>query len=272
MIRKWTPEERQFILDKYLKEGWTLKEIAEKFHSKSNTISKYIKLWGYEIKRKGTISNRRLNENYFSKIDTEIKAYFIGLLFADGSVILGKNGRSSSISLELIETDKNILDLLKKELNSDGNLYYNKRKNRQNGTFTFSVRNQKIADDLSKFNIIPNKTYKANKIVVPVGFEKDFLRGFIDGDGSIYKHKKDNSWHLSITGHSYEIIKQFSELMNNLIDYKKDKKITLYNNVYRYILNGQYAIKLMDLLYADANIYITRKRDLAMLAVEDKKS
>ena len=60
--------------------------------------------------------------------------------------------------------------------------------------------------------------------------------------------------------------------MNNLIDYKKDKKITLYNNVYKYILNGQYAIKLMDLLYTDANIYITRKRDLAMLAVEDKKS
>lgn len=260
----WTEEEIQFIIQKYCKEGWTLEETAKTLHTKSDKVSKKLKELGYEIKRRGTTTNRRLEEDYFSIIDTEEKAYFLGLLFADGSVNINSGKRNPSIRLELVESDKAVLEKLRNELKIDSKLRYDKRANRKNGTYMLSVRSKKIADDLAKFNIVPNKTYLVNNVIIPQGFEKEFLRGYIDGDGSIYE---DKLWHVSITGHSYDVITQVKTLMNDLINKSNDRKVTCYNNVYKYTLNGSDALKLLYILYNDAIIYIPRKREKAMLAL-----
>ena len=47
--------------------------------------------------------------DFFENIDTEEKAYFLGLLTADGSVTLDSE-RSPNISLELV--DKDVLEML----------------------------------------------------------------------------------------------------------------------------------------------------------------
>ena len=53
---------------------------------------------------------------------------------------------------------------------------------------------------------MPNKTYKITELKIPNEFEIDFLRGFIDGDGSIWRDKWGRP-HTSICGHSENIIK-----------------------------------------------------------------
>lgn len=267
--RQWTDEQKNYIITSYLEDGLTCAEIAKKFAAKPDTISKYLKEWGIQLKGNRT-KNRRLKEDYFFEINTPQKAYFLGLLFADGAVVNDKHGRSPTVFLELSEEDQAILIKFRDELCSDASLTYNKRANREKGTYSFSVRSKRLADDLSKFNIIPNKTYVINQVIFPDQYLKDFLRGYIDGDGSIYY--SNNSWHISITGHCKEVIQQFRDKIDELLQKEAHNKITCYHEVYKAVWNGRDAVRLAAMLYNNCEISLTRKQLKAMAAQEDKKS
>lgn len=267
--RIWTEEQKKYIIEQYCKNGKNLEEIAKEFGAKGNTISKYLKDWGIDIKPKGCTNNRRLNHEYFSKIDAPQKAYFLGLLFTDGSIVLDEK-RSPNICIELVENDISILHKFKNELNSDGNFYYNKRDNRKNGTYSFTVRSKQLAHDLGKYNIIPNKTYQADNLIIPDKYKEEFFRGFIEGDGSIYY--SNSAWHINVCGHSNNIIKEVAELGNSLIGIEKLKKISCSNGVYRYSWDGKQAIQLCKILYKEGQVFtIPRKQEKALLAIASQK-
>lgn len=261
--RIWTEDQILEIIKLYTVKGMSLAEITQKYHAKANTISKILKERNIPIRHRGTSKNPLLNHNYFHDINTPEKAYFLGLLFTDGNVMPGSK-RSPAIRIELVETDIGILHKLKQELNCNCKLTYNKRKNRTLGTYSLSVRSQQLADDLSKWNIIPNKTYTVSEIKIPEEFKIDFLRGFIDGDGSIWYDNNSSAVHTSICGHSGHIIKQIADLGNDLIGQETINKITCTNGVYRYSWNGAKAVLLNQLIYYPGCICIARKRDKAM--------
>ena len=266
--RIWTEDQISEIINLYTEKGLSLATIAQKYHVESSVISKILKERNIPIRPRGTSKNPLLNHYYFHNIDTPEKAYFLGLLFTDGNIMPDKH-RSPSIKLELVETDVEILNKLKQELNCNSKLSYNKRKNHILGTYAVSVRSQQIADDLSKWNIIPNKTYAVSEIKIPDEFKIDFLRGFIDGDGSIWYDNNCNLVHTSICGHSENIIKQIANLGNSLIGQKTANKITYTNGVYRYAWNGLKAQLLNQLIYYPDCICIARKREKAMSQCED---
>jgi len=58
----------------------------------------------------------KLNENYFELIDSEEKAYFLGLLYVDGYI----NERLNLVDLTLHQQDKEILDKLVNILYPEG--------------------------------------------------------------------------------------------------------------------------------------------------------
>lgn len=271
MKRIWTEEQLSDFIELYNNQGWTLVQIGKKYGTKADTISKKLKEKGVSIKKNST-KNRLLKHDYFTSIDSEEKAYFLGLLFADGNINIDKQKeRSPQIRLELVETDREVLEFFKKEINSNATLSYNKRANRENGTFTLSIRSQQMADDLKKFNIVPNKTYEVNEIIIPLNYEIPFLRGYIDGDGSIYC-QKNNQWHVNICGHSLHIISQLAALGNKLIGKEGSGYISCYNNVYRHIWSEKDTKKLLEILYRNASVSIARKQSKAIDCLEDKKS
>ena len=267
--RIWTEEQKNDIKCLYEQEGWTIKQIEKKYHSGHGNVSKILDELG--VKKKRNLSkNRLLKEDYFENINSSEKAYFLGLLFTDGSIVLDKNNqRAPSLFLELVETDLDILLKLKDALKSEIKLSYNKRCNRENGTYTFSLRNQKIIDDLYKWNIIPNKTYQVREIIFPNNYEKDFLRGLIDGDGSLYF--SNGSFHINICGYHENIIKQISDYANVLINKNKSNKIQCSNNVYKYTWNGNDAIKLAKILYDKDCLAIERKKKIALEVINKSK-
>lgn len=52
---------------------------------------------------------KNINDSFFEKIDTEEKAYFLGLFYADGCNYI--NGNASRVALSLQEDDKKILEI-----------------------------------------------------------------------------------------------------------------------------------------------------------------
>ena len=96
-----------------------------------------------------------------------------------------------------------------------------------------------------------------------------YLRGFFDGDGSYYYHYdyKNNRYRYSfeVVGASLAIIEQIQKYLLS-----KDIYTNIYtrkspssdNIVYRLMTGSKKEmLKIIDLLYSDANIYLNRKYD-----------
>lgn len=267
MSKIWTQNEIDSIVYAF-ESGYTIKEIARKLRTRENNISKIILETGHEIV-KGRRNNRRLLHNYFEKIDSEEKAYFIGLLLTDGSITPGKNGRSPVIRIELSEADEEVLRQFQYEIQSDAGITYNKRKDRENGTVSITLRSEKMAEDLSVFGIVPNKTYVTDRL--PDGIPKEyipaFLRGVIDGDGSIYY--SNGRWHISFTTHFKSVAEDFERLCSELIGKEKHMNVTLHNDVFKVTYNGIYASRLAKICYSNATIGLLRKLRRAVSAMNE---
>ena len=64
------------------------------------------------------------NKDYFERIDSKDKAYFLGFLYADGCNSISTTQHHCTIILNLQEKDKDILDIFNKYINSNKPLTY----------------------------------------------------------------------------------------------------------------------------------------------------
>lgn len=267
--RLWTPNQISEIINLYTKRGWTIREIAHKYATKAEKISKILHDNNIDIRYRKI--NKCINEGYFDEIDNKAKAYFLGLMLADGSISKDPKGeRQPSVRLELVETDKDILDKFKTELHIDSELSYSKKKNRKNGTFSLNVRSKMLATALEQYGVCSNKTYILSELpIVDSELIPHLIRGLIDGDGSIYYSQ--NIWHVNFTGYSYEWVYSFMETVCDLIGKERRLAITHYNGVHKVTFNGKDALKvIMAVKYLDSDCFsIERKRSLAIRAYEN---
>lgn len=146
------------------------------------------------------------DDNYFSKIDSLEKAYFLGWIAADGHV----SKRGFSISLH--EKDKEILFKLKSLISKDLPLSA-----KADNQVVLTVNSQKMAEDLSK-NLKINFGKKSDKIMLP-SFDDDkitwaFIRGLFEADGSIRSPLYAKYPRCSISSSSVKILTQIKEFCN----------------------------------------------------------
>lgn len=169
------------IIERYLK-GEPLYKLCKEVNVSNTYLRKIFKELKVEIRSQFKVS---MDENYFEKIDTPEKAYFLGLLYADGYY----DGKCIAISLQ--EKDKEILEKFKTIIKHNGKLQFIKRKkeNCQN-SYRLSICTKKPIKDLIEKGIVRNKTYN---MLIPNFIKEElyshFIRGFFDGDGCITKSK-----------------------------------------------------------------------------------
>lgn len=167
------PLPEQKIIQLY-KEGFSATQIAKKYGTTWNTILTCLKRNNIQIDNK--YHNLTLKHDYFERIDSYDKAYFIGFLLADGSV----SGSTNAISLCLKAEDCYILETFSNKIKNSNKIYFSPR---NEASLTF--KSSKIKHDLIKYNIYPNKTYTTTLPIMPEKFMPHLIRGLIDGDGWI---------------------------------------------------------------------------------------
>lgn len=265
-------EDIQNICRLYIEQNWTQKLLAEKYHTTSYVIKNILLDNNIPIKTHTRRKGLFLKEDFFEVIDCEEKAYYLGLLFTDGNITLNEHKNcEAQISLEIHAQDKEILDKLKKLINSDAKISYRKRKNTE--MVSFRIFSNKMAKDLMKHNVIPNKTKLAKHLskYIPKEFIKDFIRGMIDGDGAIYTNKGYH--HVTFCSYQYSICEELQQICDELINDVNKAKILKDKGkeIYRVHYNAQKQVKqLVTVLYKDSNYYLARKYALARDIFEDK--
>ncbi len=227
--------------------------IVKKFHTKSETIQRRLRVIGEKYSRRYT---RHFNRNAFNELTTEEDAYWLGFLLADGYI----NEDRGFIKITLGGQDKKHLFKFAKymqeenpELSIQQTIGGAKIKN--NICYTISFHCKNIVNNLvNKFNLKQRKSGNEHPIIIDdVELKKAYIRGMIDGDGHIKNHYFKYVGSLE----SCEYIKNF---LQQFVDYKEDcNYIYPHGKIYSFELNNQQVNKALKYIYNNANIYLDRK-------------
>jgi intein-encoded DNA endonuclease-like protein len=255
----WQPKEN-YILHQYFSEK--SQEGLLKLLPKRSKLA--ILAQGERLKLKRNTRKPRLsiNENYFKKW-FENMAYVLGFIFSDGNITETiRNGYSDKLAFGLHKKDLDILKKIKRELSAEQKLSFSKN------YVYFGVYSQIIVNDLKKLGVSYRKSLEVNrgKIPnVPQKYIRHFIRGIVDGDGSIHFDKR-NYPTLSVCGRKdtmtfikKHFLAKFS-LNSKIIQPKKNGKLS---NVFYISYRSNSAKILINYLYNNAKIYLERKFKLA---------
>lgn len=254
------------------------KKISKLLNCNEKTIYAWLEKHGIDTSETGSQGARKhfYNEDYFKKIDTERKAYFLGFILADGCVYLGANKNSYRFQMNLQTQDKYILEELQKDIGSDYKIQDKQFGYKKNGDPKFisllKINSSKLCEDLINLGVIPRKSMKQEmkKNLIPNKLISHFIRGYFDGNGSCSIRK--NLISLDFFG-SKTICLQIDEYLklNNI------NKNVLYGNnkneLYGLRINNtDNKILLYYYLYEDATIYLKRKKEKFDKFLQYKKS
>ena len=155
-----------------------------------------------------------VNEKVFDEWN-DSSAWLIGILWTDGYIVA-----ENSFGIKL--KDMQLLEEIKHRLGTDIKTKIYKNKDTEGEYGYFSIANKHIADRLRSIGMHQNKTFT---IQYPLGMPDNlfgsFLRGVIDGDGSVYIPKNRNGQkvkdcRLFFVTASKEFAMQMIDKLNNI--------------------------------------------------------
>lgn len=206
------------------------------------------------------------NENYFENINTEIKAYLLGFIYADGFVGV-HNDFCISLS-DKVDDNLKILKLLQDELEIDCDLIYHSVDKNGNGKYTLKFSNKKIVNDLNTHGVFTCKSLNMQDIPnINNDLFNHFIRGYFDGDGSICtyydSYDKRQRYCMEILG-TPEFLKSMQKIICTECNVKETKlhNVNHVSGLTRISHRGvKSLIKIREYLYNNSTIYLTYKHD-----------
>ena len=206
-----------------------------------------------------------INENFFRKWNSEM-SYVLGYVVADGNISTRKKAKYNPFILNLTSSEKKHLQRIRKALNSKHKIGTKPGGSTQNIAYQIQISNPKITNDLIRLGIRPRKTYNLSPIKVLERYLPDFIRGYFDGDGTVYIYKVNKVPQIksSFGNINFPFIKDLNRrLCRNLaIPLKTIHKERSKDGI-RYVIDFYIddCKKLAEFMYRDNPIlYLPRKR------------
>lgn len=256
-----TPIDKALDVVSRYKNGESVLSIEKSLSISESTI--YRILWSNNIERtpKNMINRKhQVNEGYFNSIDTEAKAYFLGLLFADGT-----NDGKKKLTIRLQEEDSYILDVLKNEICPSTKMIRLEPKcEKCKPQYSLDIYSGNLCRNLSSIGCIPRKSKGMDFPNIPNEYLNHFVRGYFDGDGSVCIRNKTEKHYrffsVSFTSCYTFLLDLKASLESEGFKIGKIKMDGRNDYTASFNINGYENIKkFYKWLYNDSNIYLTRK-------------
>ena len=240
------------IVDMY-KSGVSVVDISNKYNIGGTTVRRILHTCNVSLK---TV----VNEHYFDSINTEEKAYLFGLFCADGWI------HRERIGLYLSKDDKYMVDLFAHVLSTKSP--YAVKKDGEIKGYCIEIYSKYLVEKMIEYGISNNKSYDLRfpDIITPE-FYPDFIRGYFDGDGCIYKNTTSiigTKWFISRV---IEIVSSCAGVSNKVSMYNASRNKD--NDITKCVMwsGKNQAKKIMNWMYKNesATIYLKRKHDKYML-------
>lgn len=255
--KKWTKEEVDWLEKNY--KTYTYNKCALFLNRTEKSILK--KVTHLNLKKIGINNIDIINK--FKNISQKEISYFLGLLWADGTVCKTNN----NITLTLVEDDFNNIENILKEV----------------GIFTKSVVTKQAKDFIKRqplvYATLTNKDLHSflkdlgycNKSlvsardvlnIIPDNLKHYWFLGYFDGDGCLYLKSKPKVNRITIAG-TYE--QDFSFLQNYFKNIRFIERRTVNKNGHKSgvmeLIKTDHVKIFLDHIYKNTNIGLTRKRE-----------
>jgi hypothetical protein len=201
------------------------------------------------------------NDLFFSELDSESKLYWFGFLLADGHVHTPKNG-GKYVEVNLGMKDKTHLELFKRHVGYTGPLkvvtVHHTRTSKTYQHVNLRIKRTRLVDDLNRHGLSLLKAGDATPLSrLNDGQMRHIIRGFFDGDGSIYMMRGSLAWHLS--DNHREIIEYFMSRCPVVARHNASGQAQKWRVSYG---GNRIVPAICNWLYADTTIYLARKRQI----------
>lgn len=253
-------------------------EIANKFLSKEKTLTELVKeynLYGtWQIQKwmraKGMDykSNKgrkySFDVNYFKNIDTEEKAYWLGFLYADGSVNTTDKTckKPNRLTINISSKDRIILERFIKSINGNQEIkdYIPSEKTYSDHQMSVvQINSWEFCSHLINHGCIPNKVFSLKMPQLSNDMLPHFIRGLFDGDGCFESGK-----HFMITktdsflNEVNNIIALALNINHGYIHYYKNKDPRVCDLKF---FKQDSVKKIYHWIYDNATIFLERKKE-----------
>lgn len=295
MMRRWTEEEVEKLINLYpntqnaqisIELNRTVPAITykakqlnlrkSKEHISSIAAVHYAKIGHFTGRENGQANrNHFFNENYFDIVDTPEKAYWLGFIHADGSLIFAKKlNRITCLDINIQERDGKLIEQFVRDIEGDI-ARIEKRANRghsQRLMARIRLRSPVLIEALCRLGVRPRKSYKNDGALIKGGnYFKHYLRGYFDGNGSVGKIR--DHIRMQIIGPEKLCRDMFKEIKSEVgvnggnvyPCHRSDRHILLYQT------NNQ-CTSIGNWMYSDATRYLARKKDAFMSLIEGVNS
>lgn len=196
----------------------------------------------------------------FKLIDTLEKAYMLGMLQADGAMIINIRAQSVCTKLKLKAEDKYLLDSIHKMWSFFTEPKLEVHKSGKKSYYIYSY-NRELYNDLTMNRILPRKSYEnANNSFIPSldnNLFISYLLGMLDGDGTIQTDKNGHI-RIDLVGKTEELFKELVERLGTFnikskLYYRRDK------NYYMIRISDKPSVKALIEKFSKCPICLERK-------------
>lgn len=212
------------------------------------------------------IGSYKYNWDFFKKESEELY-YFLGFVAADGYI------NEEGIEIGISEKDVALLERFRDLIVPNKPLYRRKRTN----SYTLKISCRSQTKELKKFYGMQSnkKCYEITFPEIPSKHIKDFVRGYLDGDGCIDStkgYRKEKIYvgpRVRLLGNEEFLsglnsaIKTFVPNKTNAIEKKGSE------NIHTVTYNFSTASKILKWLYDNCSIYLERKKQKAIDVIQD---
>jgi hypothetical protein len=188
--RVWSEQDIADLIQMYSDEDISREQIIARFDCTWRIICHKAEALALRRPRPNT---RHVKRDYFKIIDTDEKAYWLGFLAADGTVV--NHGRKYDVTLDLQPRDLHWLERFRDIIAPGAKITKHGER-----SYSVSIGSKEMFQDLVALGIGPRKSNTLEWPNVPEPFVIPFLLGYFDGDGSFTQRKNRNAYQWLLLG------------------------------------------------------------------------
>ncbi len=257
------------IVKLYLENKLSMETIASQEKCPEHVIRHRLKILGIKSRKQGEIrheSKLGLDIEYFKEINTAEKAYWLGVICADGWISRANKTKDLvDNKIGLVLKDEEHIIKFKKAIKSEHKISkiqsFDKRTNKIYTRFGIQVTSKDFVKYLINQGITKNKSYVCEFPKIPSTLESHFLRGLYDGDGGISKTSNGDYPRISLIATKTQM--DYILLINDKLGIPRLTltQITKNNlNIICFNLVSTNAIKFLRYIYQDSEEHMRMDR------------
>lgn len=250
-----TPYQREECVRRYLA-GESSTHIGVELGVSHVAVCGLIRRRGYSVRTQQEAQTKHTaSHDYFSAIDSEEKAYWLGFLLAD----CGISGHQ--VTLRLAAKDESHLLRFRAALKSSHKITRIPAKLSAEAV-QFSIKSPRMVSDLAALGVTANKSFTAIPPTIDHAMQRHLWRGIIDGDGNItlgraYWKENRNSATIRLYG-SEPTCRAFASWVGI-------GTTSPHKSIWLHCITGRQTCKhVAGILYSDATVALPRKMTLAL--------